>query len=63
MILNKKEYHAGGWNGRPGIYRALTATGLAADGYLYFADDTKKYNQIQLVYDFWFYSRLGRISK
>lgn len=49
--VKNKEYKAGGWNGRPGPYRASTATGLALDGFNYFADETKTYDQIHLVYD------------
>lgn len=49
--VKQKEYHAGGWNGRPGPYRASTATGLASDGFNYFADSTKTYDQVQLIYD------------
>ena len=50
--VKQKEYQAGGWNNRPGIYRASTAIGLAMPGFKYFADETKKYDQFQLVYDF-----------
>ncbi len=36
--IAQKEYHAGGWNGRPGPYRASSAVGLALPGFKYFAD-------------------------
>mgnify|MGYP003451044006 FL=1 len=49
--IKQKEYHAGGWNGRPGIYRVSTVMGLAKDGFEYFADENVKYDQINLVYD------------
>ena len=29
--VKQKEYHAGGWNGRPGPYKASTVVGLAKD--------------------------------
>ena len=50
--IKQKEYHAAGWNGKPGVYRASTALGLAMPGFKYFADETKKYDQFNLVYDF-----------
>ena len=49
--IAQKEYHAGGWNGRPGPYRASTALGLAMPGFKYFADKSATYNQFNLVYD------------
>lgn len=49
--IKQKEYHAGGWNGRPGIYRVSPVMGLAKDGFEYFADDSVKYDQLNLVYD------------
>lgn len=49
--IKQKEYHAGGWNGRPGIYRVSPVMGLAKDGFEYFADQNVKYDQINLVYD------------
>ncbi len=49
--IKQKEYHAGGWNGRPGIYRVSTVMGLARDGFEYFANENTKYDQIYLVYD------------
>ena len=49
--IKQKEYHAGGWNGRPGPYRASTVVGLAKDEFMYFADETVKYDQVNLVYD------------
>ena len=49
--IKQKEYHAGGWNGKPGPYRASTAVGLAMPGFEYLADSSAKYDQIHLVYD------------
>lgn len=49
--IRQKEYHAGGWNGKPGPYRASTAVGLAMPGFEYLASDTIKYDQFHLVYD------------
>ena len=49
--IQQQEYRAGGWNGRPGPYRASTATGLAADGFEYFAVRTTPYDQFWLTYD------------
>lgn len=49
--IRQKEYHAGAWNGRPGPYRASTATGLAQGGIEYFAEDKIKYDQFSLTYD------------
>ena len=49
--VRQKEYHAGGWNGKPGPYRASSAIGLALPGFEYFANDNVKYDQFHLVYD------------
>ena len=49
--VRQKEYHAGGWNGKPGPYRASSAVGLALPGFEYLASDTVKYDQFHLVYD------------
>lgn len=49
--IKQKEYHAGGWNGKPGVYRASTALGLAMPGFDYMADTSVKYDQFHLVYD------------
>lgn len=49
--IKQKEYHAGGWNGKPGIYRDSSAIGLAMPGFEYLADSSAKYDQIHLVYD------------
>ena len=50
--IKQKEYHASGWNGKPGVYRASTALGLAMPGFKYFASESAKYDQFNLVYDF-----------
>lgn len=49
--IKQKEYHAGGWNGKPGVYRASTALGLAMPGFSYLANEASKYDQFSLVYD------------
>ena len=49
--IKQKEYHAGGWNGKPGVYRASTALGLAMPGFNYLANESAKYDQFSLVYD------------
>ena len=49
--IKQKEYHAGGWNGKPGVYRASTALGLAMPGFNYLAVEGSKYDQFSLVYD------------
>ncbi len=49
--IAQKEYHAGGWNGRPGPYRASSAVGLALPGFKYFADKSANYDQFNVVYD------------
>ena len=49
--IKQKEYHAGGWTGKPGIYRASTALGLAMPGFEYMVDENGKYDQFHLVYD------------
>jgi len=47
--VKQKEYHAGGWNGRPGVYRILNAD-VTPNGYQYFADTSIYYNQYNLNY-------------
>ena len=49
--IKQKEYHAGGWNGKPGVYRASSAIGLALPGFDYLASDSTNYDQVHLVYD------------
>ena len=49
--VKQKEYHAGGWNGKPGPYRVSTATGLSKEEFEYFADPKVKYDQLALTYD------------
>lgn len=49
--IKQKEYHAGGWNGRPGPYKASSVYGLALDGYEYYAEEGVLYDQVMLVYD------------
>lgn len=49
--VKQKEFKAGGWNGRPGPYRTLGFTGVANEGFEYFAETNVKYDQIALAYD------------
>ena len=49
--IAQKEYHAGGWNGRPGPYRASSAVGLALPRFKYFADKSANYDQFSITYD------------
>lgn len=49
--IKQLEYKAGGWNGRPGPYKVLQATGTAQTGFEYFAEDAVKYDQYWLGYD------------
>lgn len=49
--VQQLEYRAGGWNGRPGPYRASEATGLARDGFDYFASTAVNYDLISLEYE------------
>ncbi len=48
--VKQREYQAGGWNGRPGIYRQGIVTGLALPGFEYRAKENGKYNSLQLHY-------------
>src|SRR5690606_20263781 len=49
--IQRLEYEAGGWNGRPGPYRLLNLTGMANEGIEYFADKATKYCKVILTYD------------
>ena len=49
--IKQLEYKAGGWNGKPGPYRASSATGLAMPGFFYLAKETTKYNIYDIVYE------------
>lgn len=46
--IRQKEYEAGGWNNRPGIYRASTANGVARSGFDYKAVLATTYTQISI---------------
>jgi hypothetical protein len=48
--LRQREYHSGGFNGRPGPYRVNTATGLARE-VEYRVSATAKYDLVELTYD------------
>lgn len=48
--LRQREYFAGGWNGRPGIYRQSSVTGLALPGFVYRAKDGGKYHTYDIAY-------------
>lgn len=45
------EYIAGGWNGKPGPYRLSPSTGLAREGFEYYAVRATNYNVVTLEYD------------
>jgi len=47
----QREYKAGGYNGKPGPYRADATTGLATTGFKYFAEAGIQYDKIALTYD------------
>lgn len=49
--VRQMEYDAGGFNGKPGIYRVSTLNGVAREGFSYLASNTEKYDLIQLAYD------------
>lgn len=49
--IRQKEYHAGGWNGRPGPYVVSGGHGLPYEGIDIYANSNVKYNQISLTYD------------
>lgn len=48
--IQRLEFEAGGWNGKPGPYRLSELTGVANETE-YLADKTVKYAQIALTYD------------
>jgi hypothetical protein len=48
--LKELEYQAGGWNGKPGVYRVSTLAGVAVGNYDSFADAAGHYVQINLGY-------------
>ncbi|MDB4285900.1 hypothetical protein N9933_01200 [bacterium] len=47
----QKEFHAGGWNAKPGPYRVNTVSGLPAAGFNYMASANEKYDVFNLSYD------------
>jgi len=49
--VKQLEYEAGGWNGKPGVYRASEVTGVAIDGFQYFADASKSYDVFHASYN------------
>lgn len=49
--IKQLEYEAGGWNGKPGIYRVSELNGTAREGFMYFADGSKKYDMVHLSSD------------
>ena len=49
--VKQLEYVAGGWNGKPGPYRVSETTGLARDGFVYFASQSVNYQILSLTYD------------
>jgi len=49
--VRQREYKAGGWNGRPGIYRVSELNGVASSGFRYFSENNEKYHRVNLTYD------------
>lgn len=51
--VRKREFFAGGWNGRPGPYRVSTANNTASSnpGFTYFSEIDVNYDRINLTYD------------
>jgi len=49
--VQQLEYVAGGWNGKPGPYKASPSTGLAREGFVYHALSTVNYDLIALGYE------------
>jgi len=49
--VKQMEYEAGGWNGKPGPYRASDLMGVAFEGFQYFADASKNYDVYHASYD------------
>lgn len=49
--VRQLEYEAGGFNGKPGIYRVSELTGTARNGFEYFAENGGKYILLHLAYD------------
>lgn len=48
--LRQLEYFAGGWNGRPGVYRQSSVVGLALPGFVYRSKEDGKYNLFDIAY-------------
>jgi len=49
--IKQLEYEAGGWNGKPGPYRASELMGVAFEGFQYFAVVGTKYDVQQIQHD------------
>lgn len=49
--LRYEEYWSGGWNGKPGPYRASALLGVQVGGYEYFSSLNTNYHQVALSYD------------
>jgi hypothetical protein len=49
--LKNIEYESGGFNGKPGPYRASLTTGLPRSNFEYFITEASKYNLLVLSYD------------
>lgn len=49
--VRQLEYEAGGWNGKPGIYRTSEMRGVSRNGFEYYASSTGKYFMLHLGYD------------
>lgn len=48
--VRMREYRAGGWNGKPGPYRASEMLGLARSGFNYHADPNAMYDIFSITY-------------
>lgn len=48
--VKQREYKAGGWNGRPGVYRVSETTLLPFGDFNYFADANVKYDRLAIEY-------------
>ena len=50
-FIHSKEYFAGGWNGRPGVYRVGASVESIYKNFTYLSDPAATYDQINLIYD------------
>lgn len=50
--VRQREYFAGGWNGKPGVYRVGELSGLPSRNFIYYSDLNTNYDTIIINYDF-----------